>query len=154
MSCLIFWSAILENCSENGQWPPVIFGSVCVCVCVSLYVCCTCVSLYIYIIMCVVRTYVCHCMHVCVCVCVCSALQRTYRYSFGSSSRKPLGAMDVSCMRCASMRPTRTRAFTEEITNDQLTAVQKHCNPCTSLYIILLSSLLSLHQFPPRKAIH
>ena len=28
VSCLILWSAILEKCTENGQWPPVIFGSV------------------------------------------------------------------------------------------------------------------------------
>ena len=27
VSCLIFWSAILEQCTENCQWPPVIFGS-------------------------------------------------------------------------------------------------------------------------------
>ena len=28
VSCLIFWLAILEKCTENGQWPPVVFGSV------------------------------------------------------------------------------------------------------------------------------
>ena len=28
VTCLILWSAILEKCTENGQWPPVIFGSV------------------------------------------------------------------------------------------------------------------------------
>ena len=28
VSCLIFWSAILEKCTENGQWPPVILYSV------------------------------------------------------------------------------------------------------------------------------
>ena len=26
VSCLIFWLAILENYTENGQWPPVILA--------------------------------------------------------------------------------------------------------------------------------
>ena len=28
VTCLILWSAILEKCTESGQWPRVIFGSV------------------------------------------------------------------------------------------------------------------------------
>ena len=28
VSSSIIWSAILEKCTDNGQWPPVTFGSV------------------------------------------------------------------------------------------------------------------------------
>ena len=30
VSCLIFWSAILDKCMENGQWPPVMYFRLCV----------------------------------------------------------------------------------------------------------------------------
>ena len=45
-SCWIFWSAILETqkCTENGQWPPVIFGSTCTC---TLYVMHMCTSVHV-----------------------------------------------------------------------------------------------------------
>ena len=32
--CLILWLAIVEKCTGNGQWPPVVFGPADKCVCV------------------------------------------------------------------------------------------------------------------------